>query len=263
MAAGMRGPGEKADETLEAMNNVAMVDTDRGKYEEAEALYQKILKIQQEKAGPDTPVAMMTLNNLGQLYLTQDRLPDAERVTTDALAGCRRVLGNEHNLTLTCINNLAVIERRMKRMDQAEPLYREAYETSRRTLGETSVSTLLPLVNLARFYQAAGRCATESAFVERAVAVSKEHAPAESPILATALRIQGECRVARGDLAGAEAPLVDAERRFSKLFPGDVSKLRDLREEIASLYDKLGRGDSARAWRAKSGPEDGEVNHQK
>jgi hypothetical protein len=46
-----------------------MVETHRGKCHEAKALYQRILSIQQEKAGPVTPVVMPTLNNLGRSYL--------------------------------------------------------------------------------------------------------------------------------------------------------------------------------------------------
>jgi hypothetical protein len=47
--------------------------------------------------------------------------------------------------------------------------------------------------------------------------------------------------MARGDLAGAEAPLVESEARLSKLFPGDQARLGELRSEIADLYDRLGR----------------------
>ena len=250
--AGMRGRGEKAEETLQAMNNLAMIDTDRGKYEEAESFYSKILAIQKEGAGLDTPIAISTLNNLAQLYAAQDRLADAERIQSESLERARRVFGNEHNQTLLFLNNLAIIERRLGNKEKAEPLYLEAYETSLRTLGDSSVSTLLPMMNLARFYAATGRCVEKGAFIERAVAVCKEHAPADSPLLGSALRTQGECRVARGDLAGAEAPLVEAEARLSKIFSGDQDKIRQMRDQIADLYDKLGNPDKAAAYRAKA-----------
>lgn len=251
--AGLRGGGEKADETLEAMNLLAMIDTDRGKFDEAERFYTKILAQQRAHGGPDAPVSIMTLNNLAQLYMAEERLPDAERAGSEALERARRVFGNEHNQTLLFINNLAIIERRLGNKEKAEPLYIESYETARRTLGETSLATLLPLVNLARFYAATDRCIDQAAFIDRAVALSKEHAPPESPILGTALRVQGECRIARGDLAGAEAPLIESEARLSKIFTGSEPKMRELRESIAKLYDRLGKPDKAAAWRAKGG----------
>ena len=117
-------------------------------------------------------------------------------------------------------------------------------------LGETSIATLLPMMNLARFYAATDRCVEKAAYIEHAVALCKEHAPADSPMIGSALRTQGECRIAQGDLAGAEAPLVEGELRLSKIFSGDEAKIREMREEIAKLYDKLGKPDKAAAYRA-------------
>jgi hypothetical protein len=57
----------------------------------------------------------------------------------------------------------------------------------------------------------------------------------------------------RGDLAGAEAPLVESEARLTKLFPGDQQRLGELRAEIADLYTRLGRPGKAAEWRAKAG----------
>jgi serine/threonine protein kinase len=256
LEAGRRGPGETADATLSAMNNIAMIDTDTGKYDEAEALYKRLLEVQAARVGKDAPISMQTLGNLAQLYVAQDRLDEAETVATEALERHRRVLGNEHPLTLTAINNLAIIERRLKRYDKAEPLYKESYETSRRKLGDQSLATLLPMMNLARFYAATGRCGAERSFIDGAVAQCRAHAPPESPLVATAFRVDGECRIGRGDLAGAEAPLVESEARLTKLFPGDAARLGELRSEIADLYQRLGRPAQAAEWRAKAAPPD-------
>jgi tetratricopeptide (TPR) repeat protein len=252
MEAGLKGRGEKAEETLQAMNNIAMIDTDRGKYDEADAYYKRILDIQRAQGGPDNPAAISTLNNLAQLYVAQDRLQDAERAQSESLERARRVFGDEHNQTILFMNNLAIIERRLGNKEKAEPLYREAYETSKRTLGETSVSTLLPMMNLARFYAATGRCAEKAAFIDQAVALCTKYGPGDSPMIGSVMRTQAECRMASGDYAGAEAPLVEAESRLSKIFSGDEPKIREMREEIATLYDKLGKPGKAAEWRAKA-----------
>jgi serine/threonine protein kinase len=257
LAAGRRGAGESADETLAAMNTIAMIDTDTGRYDEAEAFYRRLLEANAAKSGKDAPYYMQTLGNLAQLYVAQDRLPEAEAAARETLERHRRVLGNDHPLTLTAINNLAIIERRLKRYDQAEPLYKESYETSRRTLGDDSLSTLLPMLNLARFYSATGHCADQRVFIDHAIARCRQHAPPDSPLVATAFRVDGECRVARGDLAGAETPLIESEARLSKLFPGDQARLGELRGEIAALYDRLGHAAKAKEWRARAAPPEG------
>ena len=252
--AGLRGPGETAHETMAAMNNVAMIGIDLGKFEEAESFYLRLIEMYRAKGEETAPYYLQTLGNLAQVYVAQNRLDEAATVAADTLERHRRLLGDEHPLTVTAINNLAIIERRLKHYDRAEPLYKEAYATSRRTLGETSIATLLPMMNLARFYAATGQCAGQRAFIEEAMARVRRHAPPDSPMVATAFRTDGECRVERGDLAGAEGPLVESEARLSKIFPGDVSRLADLRNEIADLYDRLGRPAQAAAWRAKAAP---------
>jgi hypothetical protein len=97
----------------------------------------------------------------------------------------------------------------------------------------------------------------QRAFIGHAVAQCRQHAPPDSPLIATAYRVDGECRMARGDLAGAEAPLIESEARLSKLFPGDQSRLRELRAEVADLYEGLGRPAKAAEWRARAAPPEG------
>jgi len=61
------------------MNVIAMIDTDRGRFDEAERFYNRILEIQREKLGPDTPLVLVTLN------IAREQTHAAERLLFHAL----------------------------------------------------------------------------------------------------------------------------------------------------------------------------------
>ena len=60
-----------------------------------------------EKAlGPDHTSALLTVNNLGNLYSDQGKLAEAEQMYVRALAGYEKALGPDHTSTLSTVNNL-------------------------------------------------------------------------------------------------------------------------------------------------------------
>jgi pentatricopeptide repeat protein len=51
---------------------------------------------------------LKTVNNLGNLYVRQGRLEEAEAMYQRALQGKERALGRDHTSTLDTVNNLGV-----------------------------------------------------------------------------------------------------------------------------------------------------------
>ncbi|NDY74971.1 tetratricopeptide repeat protein, partial [Desulfobacter hydrogenophilus] len=68
----------------------------QGKYEEAEPLYQRALKIRETVLGPDHPSVATTLNNLAGLYESQGKYEEAEPLYQRALKIRETVLGPDH-----------------------------------------------------------------------------------------------------------------------------------------------------------------------
>jgi eukaryotic-like serine/threonine-protein kinase len=251
--AAKRGLGEDAEITMSAMNTSAMVAGDQGRLEEAEKTYLRLLELERKKTGTDdAPMVLETLSNLGQVYLEQGRLVDAERVTGDALGRARRVLGNEHKETLNYVNNLGIIERRLGKMAEAESLYREAFDVSLRLFGAETLTTLISMSNLATFYVKAGRCAEQESFLDRTVEISRKHAPPETPTLGLALRALGECRLKLGRPKEAEPALLEAESLLTRAFGAENTRVLEAQRSLAETYARLGRPEQAAEWRTKA-----------
>jgi len=97
------------------VGRIAHLLRDRGFYDEAEQIYDNLLRTSQSS---QTPQYLSTMTDLGLLHILQGRLNDAEPLLEKALAGYRKELGDEHPLTAGIKTALAVL--RMKEGNHAE-----------------------------------------------------------------------------------------------------------------------------------------------
>jgi len=92
-----------------ALNNLALLYDNQGRYAEAEPLYKRALAIWEKALGPDHPEVAMGLNNLGNLYEDQGRYGEAEPLSKRALAIQEKALGPDHPEVGKYLNNLATL----------------------------------------------------------------------------------------------------------------------------------------------------------
>jgi tetratricopeptide (TPR) repeat protein len=70
--------GEPRELASNIFNNLAGLYQRQGKYEQAEALYQRALAIREQVRGPDHPAVAAVLSNLAGLYQSQGKYEQAE-----------------------------------------------------------------------------------------------------------------------------------------------------------------------------------------
>ncbi|MDQ2714656.1 MAG: tetratricopeptide repeat protein [Chloroflexota bacterium] len=84
------------------MNKVADIYESLGKYQPAEALYQRALTGAEQALGPDHPDVALFLNNLAFLADTQEHYQQAEPLYQRALNIYERALGHSILLSRAC-----------------------------------------------------------------------------------------------------------------------------------------------------------------
>ncbi|MCZ6689822.1 MAG: tetratricopeptide repeat protein [Planctomycetota bacterium] len=141
--------GEDDPETLNALNNLAVLEEDRGRLQDGEKLYRQVLEARRRLQGEDHRDTLTAMNNLALTLVTLGNLDEAEKLLRQVLMTALRVLGEDDHLTLMTTNNLAGCLKDRGSLAEAEPFYRNVVERGRRVHGEDHPLTLAWMNNLA------------------------------------------------------------------------------------------------------------------
>ncbi|KZP07344.1 hypothetical protein FIBSPDRAFT_939557, partial [Athelia psychrophila] len=98
----------------------------RGRFDEADALYQQALAGQERRLGANHMDTLDTVHNLAALYRYQGRYNEAEILYLRALAGREQQHGADHPDTLHTVNHFGRLYFSQGNYDEAEPLYQRA-----------------------------------------------------------------------------------------------------------------------------------------
>ncbi len=177
--------GNEDAELALALNDLAVVYMDQGRYAEAEPLYKRSLEIYEQSLGKEHPHVAAALNNLAWLYYEQGRYDEAEPLYKRDLEICEKSLSKDHPSVATTLNNLALLYKSQGRYAEAEPLYKRDLEISEKSLGKDHPSVATSLNNLANLYNSQGRYEEAEPLYQRALAILKEKFPDGHPNIDT------------------------------------------------------------------------------
>jgi serine/threonine protein kinase/lipopolysaccharide biosynthesis regulator YciM len=151
----MLGAGHS--QTLEAIENLAGLCSDRGEYGEAERLYEQVLKTRRANEGANNAGTLRSMNDLGLLFLVRGMFDKAEPLLQAALDARLVTLGPEHLDTLESTLNLARLYSSRNQFHKAEPLHKQALEGLRAKLGADHPRTIMAMHHMAEPYLKWGR----------------------------------------------------------------------------------------------------------
>ncbi|MBI3434373.1 MAG: CHAT domain-containing protein, partial [Proteobacteria bacterium] len=139
------------------------------------------------------------LNNLGFLYETVGRLPEAEKIHKLTLALREKTFGPQHHAVAQSLSNLAAVYGRQGRREEAAALYQRALAIDEKVLGPERLEIATDLNNLASVRMEAGQYKEAVPLMQRALAI---RAKAE-------LSQSREAMITLNNLANAEVLLQD------------------------------------------------------
>ena len=147
----LRHLGQEHPDTLKAMNDLAMVWCEQGRYVEAERTHRQVLGIRQRVLGQEHPSTLASMNSLANALYGQGKDAEAALVYNAVLSVQRRVLGEEQPGTLGTMANLAAVMDDHGMDAEAEAMYRQVLEIRLQVLGDDHPDTLASMNNLATF----------------------------------------------------------------------------------------------------------------
>jgi len=165
-----------------ALNTLASLYQDQGKYAQAEYLYKHSLEIKEKTQGKvDHPSVAATLDNLANSYQAQGKYIKAEPLYKRSLEITEKALGKDHPSVSTTLNNLAGLYHAQGKYAQAEPLYKRSLEIKEKALGKDHPSVATTLNNLAVLYYHQEKYQAAIPLFKRALAIFKKTFPKGHP----------------------------------------------------------------------------------
>ena len=229
------------------MNNLALLLSETGDVNEAEALYREALAIRRQVFGDEHPAVATGLKNLALLLMRREAFADAEALYREALAIGRRLPGNEHHLANT-LNNFAALLATLGRYDEAEPLCREGLAI-REAKGPDHPRRARSLLVLGRIRLGKSDPAGAEPLLREALDVYRRRLPAGHRAIARALSELGGAVLAQRQLEEAETLLLESSAIIDRATFEDAALERDTLARLVELYEAWGMSERAAHYR--------------
>ena len=146
------GLGEEHADTLSAMNELAWLNKEAGRLDDAEQLYLKTLAGYRHSVGDNDPRTLDLTENLANLYLDQARYHEAQPLYDKVIELSEHAAGSEKRDTIKSLNNLAALYANQGKHEKAAAIYEMTLEWNRRKIGERHPDTLKIMSNLGSVY---------------------------------------------------------------------------------------------------------------
>ena len=155
------------------LNNLAEIFRLTGRFSDAESLYRRALKIDEELYGSQHPEVATVLNNLALLLESTARFNEAEQLSRKALKIDMEVYGEDHHRIAKDVSSLATIVEHKNQFSEAEEYYLKALHINEKIFGKISSEVSRDLINLGILYETLGRNEDSKAIYFRALQIDK------------------------------------------------------------------------------------------
>ena len=193
-----------AYESARIINDQAETLIHRGKYAEAQPLFEKVLEIRRRLLTDDHPSTAESYINLGYTRYLRGRYKEAQPLYAKALEILRRLLTDDHPLTAESYNNLAMNLAREAKYAQAQPLLEKSLEIRRRLLTDDHPLTATGYNNLGSILNAQAKYAQAQPFFERALRIRHRLFTDDHPSTAESYNNLAVIQYAQGQYVAAQ-----------------------------------------------------------
>ncbi|CCF38661.1 hypothetical protein CH063_01956 [Colletotrichum higginsianum] len=212
---------------VQALNELAAIYHEQGKYNVAEQIQIKLLKFQEDSLGKKDLETMDTMARLAKTYSAQGRYPEAEKIMAEVLELEIEVNGKRRLRTTFAMAHLAETYNVQGKHQDAEHLLVEALRLQEYVVGKKNDSNIWLRRELAEAYTAQGKHSDAEHHLVEALKL-RENAPGKEDPDNILLRWElAKAYTAQGKHSDAEHHMVEALKLDEDLF-GKAQTIVDL-----------------------------------
>jgi serine/threonine protein kinase len=154
-----RALGDDDPLTIASMHNTAFKLQQRGRLEDAEALFREAYQRRRRVLGDDHEDTWTSMSMLGSLLRLRGKLDEAEPLLRDSLECRRKALGDDAIPTIFSREHLALLLKAQNKIPEAERLYADVLASRRRVLGNEHPDTFYAMSMTGALLVAQGKLA--------------------------------------------------------------------------------------------------------
>jgi tetratricopeptide (TPR) repeat protein len=257
-------PDDAGDRELaRVLRKAADYLTDRARYEQAEPLYQRALRIEKRVWGPEHPEVAYPLCGLAYLYYEQGKYQQAEPLYQRALQIRERVLGPAHPDVAYTLERLGMLYWKEGKFEQAKRLFQRALYLQEQAKGAEHTEIAHLLNDLAILSVEQGEYEQAERLYQRALSMWERVLGANHPDVAMALNNLADLYIELGKYAQAEPLCEQALRIWQQALGAEHPEVAYALRHLADLYMEQGKYAQAeplyrqalRIWEQALGPE--------
>jgi tetratricopeptide (TPR) repeat protein len=241
---------EDDPDVVGALNGLAVLYKYTGRFDEADELYGRALRLA-ERNGPDDPVVPTLLHNIGGLNHARGEFARGEAAARRGVSLRERTLGPDHPAVAADVAALAALVEAQGRCDEAEGMYRRALAVFERVHGPDHYEIAVNLNNLAAVREAKGDRREAEGLYRRALSIKESLFGPDHPDVAMTLNNLALLLAETGRRAEAEPLYARSLRIFTASLDPGHPKIRTCVDNYAALLREGGRGAAARALEAR------------
>lgn len=206
--------------TLQIREAIAQLRIAQGREKEAEAELLALLADMQAAGLGEEPLQLLVLNNLGQLYLGQERYPEARTYLEKALAQPAPAKGTiSADTRAVLLSNLGYVAHGLGELENADRRFTEAEAEFRRISDRGSAELASLLNNRAFLLDDQGKPDEAHALRERSVAMRRSVLGDSHPAMVMPLLDLAQASLMRGDPAAGLALSTEAVGVAGRAYP--------------------------------------------
>ena len=222
-------------EQLNDLVSAGILLSDGGKFDEAQAMFERVLRGYEKALGPDHLSTLCTVNNLANLLSDQGKLHEAQAMYERALQGYEKALGPDHNYTLMTVGNLANLLIAQDKLDEAKTMHERVLQGYEKVLGPDHTDTLGTVNNLANLLFEQGKLDEAKVMFERALQGYENALGPDHPDTLMTLNNLGLLLEEQGKLDEAKALYQRCYEGYTKIYGADHSETIDAQTLVNRL----------------------------
>lgn len=209
--------------TINALQNLAILQWKSGRLEEALAIFEEALRHHEALEPPQEQLKIRVLQNTGAVLNQLGRYMDAQHHQEQVLAVRQRTLPADHPQIGETYNSLGAIAFRRGEYATAVGYFEQTVQIRLKVFGTDNIQLAIPTLNLGQASAYMGKTTAAITHLSEALRLRRLAFPEDSPLVARALALIGRVQRLAGDLPEAEAHLAQALAVFERTQPDHLN----------------------------------------